>query len=364
MANRTLDQHRYKLRHGQKTGAEQRSKRRASEPQVGRKLRAAAVGEAVAAPDQSQPWWAADQAMLDEHPPYRDQTKDERKALGAFTQRISAAAVEAAQFLVAGWTGPFDWAFIRLLTIHSFYAALATVRGMRVVPAWLATPEVSTDGVEGMLQTFARLPLEELGPEHIGAVQETLMGHGLVDGEVVATKGRRKNGVHFTPYDLALKVTRRTIEPLLRIVPPEKTLDLRVCDPAVGGGVFLIALVRLLGPRVLRAGLAKSLDEAKRLVAIHCCYGVDVTMAGSMTARLALTLECRACAMPSDWLDDNIKRGDSLVGLSLEQIAGFSWRPSGKSSAAIQELADRAMAQAVAERHARMKALSNQARSA
>lgn len=363
--NRTRDQSKHaSSKSSQKYRAADREVRK-----IGREIRAGVANETekgvrARGDSTSQPWWKADDAMLAEHPRWvRNKSKEESKALGALTSRISNAAVEAAQFVVAGWTGPIEWSFIRLLTIHSFYAALANSRGMLVRPAWIAEPALSPLGAEGLLQAINALPLDELGPEHLGAVQETLMGYGLAEGAVVPTRGRRKGGIHFTPYDLALHVTLTTLSPLLRIVPPEKTLDLRLCDPAVGGGVFLIACVRVLAPRVLRAGLAKTLDEAKRLVAIRCCYGVDVKIPAVMTAGLALTLECRADRMPSDWLEDNIKHGDALVGINLEQLEKFYWKKDGDPGPDfdIRPLIDQAMAQGVAARHARIESLSRAA---
>ena len=327
-------------------------------------LHAAVVGEGAvvahaAHPDEPRPWWPADRAVLDEHPPYRGPTKDERRALGAVSGRISASAVQATEVLVSSWPEPIDWPFARLLAIHAFYSELAGAAGMRVVPAYLgALPSTA----EAAIREATGWTRGELGAEHLGAVQETLMGYGLAGDSVVATTGRRKGGVHFTPYDLALRVTRRTLEPLLRLVPPEHTLDLRVCDPSVGGGVFLLAVVRVLAPRVFRAGRAKSLDEAKRLVALHCCYGVDAAVAAVMTAKLALTLECRAAHMPSDWLDGNVKHGDALVGLNLDQLARFGWRPDGRGSELIRSLVDRAMDEGAAARQAQLKSLSSAAR--
>jgi hypothetical protein len=45
-------------------------------------------------------------------------------------------------------------------------------------------------------------------------------------------------------------------------------------------------------------------------------------------AKLAIRLECQAYDMPIDWLNDNIKLGDSLVGLTNEDIASFRF-PDG-----------------------------------
>ncbi|MEZ6037663.1 MAG: hypothetical protein R3F29_09290 [Planctomycetota bacterium] len=45
---------------------------------------------------------------------------------------------------------------------------------------------------------------------------------------------RKQHGVWFTPAALALPTARRALEPLLESAHDQ---PLRVCDPAVGGGV-------------------------------------------------------------------------------------------------------------------------------
>jgi methylase of polypeptide subunit release factors len=50
---------------------------------------------------------------------------------------------------------------------------------------------------------------------------------------------RKRDGVWFTPFELALATARRTLLPLLE--HEASTDPLRICDPAVGGGSFLLA---------------------------------------------------------------------------------------------------------------------------
>ncbi|SIO90579.1 Eco57I restriction-modification methylase domain-containing protein [Nocardiopsis sp. JB363] len=78
---------------------------------------------------------------------------------------------------------------------------------------------------------------------------------------------RRKTGTHYTPRDLAEKVVRYTLEPLVyrpgpaegapetewKVKPAEEVLKLKVVDPAMGSGAFLVAATRYLGERVVEA---------------------------------------------------------------------------------------------------------------
>ncbi len=78
--------------------------------------------------------------------------------------------------------------------------------------------------------------------------------------------GTRKGaGTFYTRPQLTLPTVRRTLEPLLtgpdgRIRPPEDLLALKVCDPAMGSGSFLVAALRVLTEAVVR-----SLHEHKRI---------------------------------------------------------------------------------------------------
>lgn len=285
---------------------------------------------------------------------------------------VADASVCAITQLARSWP-ELAYPLLRSITLHAFYLEFAAAYGMRVPATELVLAPYTGAGIAAFLDVIRALPLATLTPEHFGAAHETLTGYGLADGKVVATDGRRGGGVHFTPRSLTQPIVEKTLEPLLCIVPPERTLELRVCDPAVGAGAFLLELVRQLGERVLGAGLAGDIHEAKRLVAIHCAYGVDICRYGVTAAKLALTLECRADAMEKDWLSGNIKHGDSIVGLSVEQISAFSWPKTDKKTGkrtlppadpVLAALVDRAMAEGVAARKARMAELTGMARGA
>lgn len=75
----------------------------------------------------------------------------------------------------------------------------------------------------------------------------------------------------------------------------------------------------------------------------------------------ALRLECRADRMPADWLDDNLRCGDALVGLDRAQIISFDWRRGKKPLPWLEALCDsgvRAAAVLREERLARLAALA------
>ena len=59
---------------------------------------------------------------------------------------------------------------------------------------------------------------------------------------------RRRSGSHYTPRSLTEPIVETTLRPILeRLGPnptPEQILDLKVCDPAMGSGAFLVAACR------------------------------------------------------------------------------------------------------------------------
>lgn len=287
----------------------------------------------------------------------------------ALANTVADVAVRAASALARAWP-EMPHPLLRAITVHALYVELALAVGMRVPRNELIMAPWAGAGLDAFLGILRELPLADVTTEAFGAAHEALSGYTLADGRLEATNGRRANGVHFTPRSLTQPIVKRTLEPILMVVPPERTLELRVCDPSVGAGAFLLELVRQLGARAHAAGLAASLDEAKRLVAIHCAYGVDVCRFAVDAAQTALTLECRADRMPGDWLDGNIKQGDALVGLSEEPLVRFHWRTTDKKGqpipkdAVITRLLERAFHEGRVARTARIEQFSSLARGA
>jgi len=150
---------------------------------------------------------------------------------------------------------------------------------------------------------------------------------------------RRRSGSHYTPRSLTQPIVERTLAPVLAAMgehpTPEAILALRVCDPAMGSGAFLVEACRQLATRLEAAWKhhdampAIPADEdphlhARRRVAQRCLYGVDRNPLAVDLARLSLWLETFARDHAFTFVDHCLRHGDSLVGLSLEQIASVS----------------------------------------
>ena len=180
-----------------------------------------------------------------------------------------------------------------------------------------------------------------------------------IGGRYIAASSRRAStGAHYTPRSLAEEVVQHTLEPLAYRPGPLETLDrrewvlrpstdlltLKVADIAMGSGAFLVAACRFLADRMVEAwdaegdreatrALAQRAEQtadaevegvplrARRLVAEHCLYGVDVNPLAVEMAKLSLWLITMDRERPFGFLDDRLVTGDSLLGLtSLEQL--------------------------------------------
>ena len=156
---------------------------------------------------------------------------------------------------------------------------------------------------------------------------------------------RRRSGSHYTPRELTEPIVRDTLKPVLDRLrdkagappTPDELLDLKVCDPAMGSGAFLVEACRQLGAVLVESwrrhgvtpGEATGQDElvsARREIARRCLYGVDRNPVAVDLAKLSLWLATLAKDLPLTFLDHALRHGDSLVGLTNKQIASFHWK--------------------------------------
>jgi hypothetical protein len=199
-------------------------------------------------------------------------------------------------------------------------------------------------------------------------------GYPLVHpkGAFVVVMGidRRETGTHYTPKSLTEKIVEETLTPLVYDGPaqgaprkswtlksPAALLDLKVCDPAMGSGAFLVQACRFLSARLVEAWsvaeakgnvvdiegrvhgsgadvepLPNTAEEragqARRLVAERCLYGVDLNPLAVELAKLSLWLVTLAKSRPFGFLDHNLRCGDSLLGIDrIDQLITLSMSP-------------------------------------
>ncbi|OPX62710.1 MAG: Eco57I restriction-modification methylase [Methanomassiliicoccales archaeon PtaB.Bin134] len=190
---------------------------------------------------------------------------------------------------------------------------------------------------------------------------------------LVRSSGSRKGtGTFYTRPQLAVPTVKRTLEPLLyetregEKIPrtPGEILALKVCDPAMGSGSFLVAALNEITEALYRSlwehqklkhgdGEAtivlptgersrgefreelvkyhvdeEHFEEAtkarlKRYVVERCIYGVDINPLAVELAKLSLWVETLDRELPFGFLDHKLKCGNSLVGCWLDRFQEY-----------------------------------------
>jgi hypothetical protein len=113
----------------------------------------------------------------------------------------------------------------------------------------------------------------------------------------------------------------------------EEILEIKVCDPAMGSGAFLIQACRYLADAYGRARIAEGHDESgrleseersryERLVAERCLYGVDLNPLAVELAKVSLWLETLSRGRPLSFLDAHLRCGNSLLSAPLRDERG------------------------------------------
>ena len=256
----------------------------------------------------------------------------------------------------------------------------------------LANVRLRNDDIAGVIDRlcFLRGPgdryyinFRDLSVQQLGSIYERLLEYELAreaDGGVAIRPGmfaRKLSGSYYTPDDLVGLIVQETVGPLaearreafreaaeagarpaeLRCLDPaERLLELKICDPAMGSGHFLVNLADWLADRVLvamedAADLAENyasplaerieivrstvlanarankwrvdrapLDDrhiVKRMVLKRCIFGVDKNPMAVELAKLSLWLHSFTVGAPLSFLDHHLRCGDSLFGISV-----------------------------------------------
>ncbi len=141
----------------------------------------------------------------------------------------------------------------------------------------------------------------------------------LVDEAVTRVKERAKAAKTKTERALALQSL------------VDEILNLKVLDPAMGSGHFLVeatdflALALATDPYVeTDAPAEEDLIHWKRRVVERCIYGVDKNPLTVELAKLSLWLSTVAADRPLSFLDHHLRCGDSLIGA---KVADLGWAP-------------------------------------
>jgi hypothetical protein len=226
----------------------------------------------------------------------------------------------------------------------------------------------------------------DLNDPEVVSLARTVCKRIVLPGEyfLVRWGGTRKGaGTFYTRPQLAVPTARRVLQPLCyepeeqstdkatglasvtKWVPrrPEDILALKVCDPAMGSGSFLVAALRYLTDALVESlhfhkrlharadgAICKLADglpldhpsqetvpvpldhpefddrlraRLKRHVVERCMYGVDIDPLAVELARMALWVETMDRRLPFGFLDHKLRCGNSLVGCWFDRFQDY-----------------------------------------
>lgn len=171
----------------------------------------------------------------------------------------------------------------------------------------------------------AQLPLELLGH-----VYETWLG-----------RARKGSGVFYTPPELAGPTLRRTLQPLThvceqgvwRVREAASITALRVCDPAMGAGAFLLAALAWLAAALHEALQRRGSPSPRtRTRAAACLHGVDLDPIAVVLGRIALWLAVGDPASSPAQVGAGLRCGNALIGCRRAWTARYplqAWSREG-----------------------------------
>tara|TARA_B110000196_G_scaffold164928_1_gene141835 strand:- start:2180 stop:5008 length:2829 start_codon:yes stop_codon:yes gene_type:complete len=138
---------------------------------------------------------------------------------------------------------------------------------------------------------------------------------------VQSTQERRVAGVYYTPSNMVKLLVEYSLENILTNANSvDDLLSLKIVDPAVGPGLFLVECTRKISAKICELNPMITLIESKRLVVENCIYGVDSDPLVIKVAQVVLFAEAEGDASLLKHLSKKIKVGDSLLGLSIRGI--------------------------------------------
>jgi len=226
------------------------------------------------------------------------------------------------------------------------------------------------EGRRGFLD-YSALDVRELGSIYEGLLEHKLIQkNGALEWEKDRSQ-RKKTGSYYTPEYIVQYIVEQTISPLIDEIQSglkanldeltekirhargenrrlleqqrdglfkkarERVLNLKVLDPAMGSGHFLVSTCDYLARRMaeLEAELAgeeteEAVQALKRTVAERCLYGVDLNPLATELAKLSLWLHTVAKGKPLSFLDHHLRTGNSLIGA---RVSDLERPPSGKA---------------------------------
>lgn len=165
---------------------------------------------------------------------------------------------------------------------------------------------------------------KRLAADHLGSLFEGLLEFKLETGKgkqpvLVNSSGERKStGSYYTPEYVVDYIVAETLGPLVKDKSIEEILELKVVDPAMGSGHFLLGAVRFLEETVMtRLAEMKNKPFDPQLVnwrVLHSCiHGVDINPLAVELAKFSLWMYTARVGCELEPLADQLMCADSLL---------------------------------------------------
>jgi hypothetical protein len=182
-----------------------------------------------------------------------------------------------------------------------------------------------------------------IGAEEIGGIYESLLAlTPQISGDGArfsfaefAGNERKTSGSYYTPDSLVQCLLDTALDPVVnarlnlgdrKLTSSEQEkilLGIKICDPAVGSGHFLVGAAHRLAQRLAQIRARGEGDgepspllyqQALRDVIGHSLYGVDINPMAAELCRVSLWMEAMEPGKPLSFLDHHIQVGNSLLG--------------------------------------------------
>ena len=231
----------------------------------------------------------------------------------------------------------------------------------------------------------------DLSVQHLGSIYERILDYRLIEAPIGILvdenhAARHISGSYYTPDSLVMLIIEKAVGPLIeekleafrvgcvelkddprsereklaaleKVDAAQAILRLRICDPAMGSGHFLVSLIDWLADRVLAAiaeaealvdwseesyhsPLSRAMEETRKAILEHaiendwpyddtqlhdrhivrravlkrCVFGVDRNPMAVELAKVSLWLHTFTVGAPLSFLDHHLRCGNSLIG--------------------------------------------------
>ena len=195
-----------------------------------------------------------------------------------------------------------------------------------------------------------RIAYQDLAIQHLGNIYEGLLEykptvqHQIGSVKLEKNKNAKKaSGSYYTSDAIVRSMVENALNPLCERKAFEEILRLKVLDPAMGSGHFLIGVIDHLAlelvthpdaPPMETENIDTEIAYWRRRVVKTCIYGVDKNPMAVELAKVALWLHTVAKGKALSFLDHHIRCGNSLVGANIANLANL---PVPKKSRRSQE---------------------------